>query len=617
MRSSPDLRTVADLSRGGLGRAGVRTDQPRDNVRSVLEDGLCIACGACIGLCPCDALPHRWDIDEGLMIKVDEDRCTMCGICSRACPGREVDLPALTDYFLGRLSWRSRGPLEPSSLAPTSGGEVAPSPRELRLWAQREEADFIGVSRQVFAGWASDDSQRWRGSSGGVATAVLLGALETGFVDGVVVTRMDPRHPLRAHSYIAVDREGVLDAIGSKYTVTSPNLLLGALMRREGRFAVVGLPCHIEGLRKAQMAVPRLRRRIVLAVGLFCGTTCTPRGTVVGIRRAGLDPREIVSIAYRGDGWPGSFRLTLSSGLVKEIPYPDYFDPWFAAHIPPRCLVCPDGTNELADLAVGDAWVDRYAPDQGSGASFVIVRSPAAVRLLAELQPGWVHLEEATAAEIVQAQAETYAVNREGVRGNLWLRFRIGRATPRFPGVTMSDQRSERRAAAVAAVRNRAYRLAARVLYPAAEVGANVAPGAPATDSRGAPMPGPTSRQPEHEIDEIAVSGGVRLDHPDACTACHSCELACSYHHLRVFQPSRSSVWVDRDPDSGVVERRVQVEPGAERVPCDGCSDEDSRQCDAFCNRPAVRTVLAERRGSSGPGPASSDVAEGADHAAC
>ena len=354
------------------------------------------------------------------------------------------------------------GRLEPPALAPTSGGEVAPSPGELRQWARTGQEDFVGLSRQVLAGWASDDALRRRGSSGGLITAILLGALETGFIDGVVVTGMDPRHPLRAHSYLAVDRRGVLAASGSKYTVTSPNRVLGTLMKREGSYALVGLPCHIEGLRKAQLAVPRLRRRVVLAVGLFCGTTCTPRGTVVGIRRAGVDPREVVSIAYRGHGWPGSFRLTLRSGAVTEVPYPDYFDPWFSAHIPPRCLVCPDGTNELADLSVGDAWVDRFAPGTGDGASFVIVRSPAAVRLLRELEPGSVHLEPASAEELVEAQAETYAVNRQGVRGNLWLRSRTGRATPCFPGVGVSDDRSEQRAAALAAARNGAYRIAGR-----------------------------------------------------------------------------------------------------------------------------------------------------------
>jgi coenzyme F420 hydrogenase subunit beta len=613
MRSSPDLRPVTDPDRQELGRAGIMTDQPRDNVRSVLEDGLCIACGTCVGLCPREALPHRWDLDKGLLIEVDEERCTMCGICARACPAREVDLPALTKSFLGKLSWRSRGPLEPSLLAPTSGGEVAPSPRELRLWAEREEADFMGLSRRVFAGWASDDSLRWRGSSGGLATAILLGALETGSVDGVVVTRMDPHHPLRSESYIAVDRQGILDAVGSKYTIASPNLLLRELMKREGRFAVVGLPCHIEGLRKAQIAVPKLRRRVVLALGLFCGTTCTPRGTVVGIRRAGVEPKDVTEIAYRGDGWPGSFRLTLSSGVVKEIPYPDYFDPWFAAHIPPRCLVCPDGTNELADLAVGDAWVERYAPGRGNGASFVIVRSPSAVRLLEEIQPGWVHLEQTTAVEIERAQAETYAVNRQGVRGNLWLRSRSGRAIPRFPGRTVSDQRSERRAAVVAALRNGAYRLAARVLYPAGDVEGSVVAGAPDTVSRGAPMPKPSSRESAHVIADGAVAGGVRLDHPDACTACHSCELACSYHHLRIFQPSRSSVWVERDPDNGVVVRGIQVEAGGERLPCDGCRGEDGRQCDAFCNRPAVRSVLTERLQRDDRRQASPALTEGTD----
>jgi coenzyme F420 hydrogenase subunit beta len=142
---------------------------------------------------------------------------------------------------------------------------------------------------------------------------------------------------------------------------------LGKLLGMPGRYALVGLPCQIQGLRKAQAAIPPLRRRVVLALGLFCGTTCTPRGTAIGIRRAGVDPNDVAGIAYRGEGWPGAFRLTLRSGSVVEVPYPDYLDPWFAAHVPQRCLVCPDGTNELADVAIGDAWVERFQSESGRG----------------------------------------------------------------------------------------------------------------------------------------------------------------------------------------------------------------------------------------------------------
>ena len=47
----------------------------------IVDDDLCYGCGACIALCPVDAL-----ILEGLLAIVDEPACTHCEHCIPACP---------------------------------------------------------------------------------------------------------------------------------------------------------------------------------------------------------------------------------------------------------------------------------------------------------------------------------------------------------------------------------------------------------------------------------------------------------------------------------------------------------------------------------------------------
>ena len=47
----------------------------------VVDDDLCYGCGACIALCPVDAL-----ILENLLAIVDEPKCTHCEHCIPACP---------------------------------------------------------------------------------------------------------------------------------------------------------------------------------------------------------------------------------------------------------------------------------------------------------------------------------------------------------------------------------------------------------------------------------------------------------------------------------------------------------------------------------------------------
>ena len=76
---------------------------------------------------------------------------------------------------------------------------------------------------------------------------------------------------------------------GSKYDVVAVNTLLRTVLDEPGRYVLVGLPCHIQGLRLAQRRSRRLRERVVLALGIFCGLTGEPRATEVAALQAGLD----------------------------------------------------------------------------------------------------------------------------------------------------------------------------------------------------------------------------------------------------------------------------------------------------------------------------------------
>ena len=53
----------------------------------VVDDDLCYGCGACIALCPVDALTL-----EDLLAIVDEPTCTHCEHCIPACPVHALSL---------------------------------------------------------------------------------------------------------------------------------------------------------------------------------------------------------------------------------------------------------------------------------------------------------------------------------------------------------------------------------------------------------------------------------------------------------------------------------------------------------------------------------------------
>jgi len=64
----------------------------------------------------------------------------------------------------------------------------------------------------------------------------------------------------------------------------------------------------------------------------------------------------------------------------------------------------------------------------------------------------------------------------------------------------------------------------------------------------------------------------------DRCTGCRTCEIACSFHHNKSFDPARSSIQVSLDRSTGAVSINFDST-------CDGCSNEEEPLCLLFCPR--------------------------------
>jgi len=70
----------------------------------------------------------------------------------------------------------------------------------------------------------------------------------------------------------------------------------------------------------------------------------------------------------------------------------------------------------------------------------------------------------------------------------------------------------------------------------------------------------------------------------ECCNGCRACELACSFHHLNFFQPSRSSIEVIQI-DHGRYRIKIHSSITDEkRLTCDKCFTEDEINCVKYCN---------------------------------
>jgi|GEM_PF-508064 len=79
-----------------------------------------------------------------------------------------------------------------------------------------------------------------------------------------------------------------------------------------------------------------------------------------------------------------------------------------------------------------------------------------------------------------------------------------------------------------------------------------------------------------------------RMMNLEGCTGCRSCELACSFHKIRSFDPAQSSIQVCRDNSTGLVSVVLDNR-------CDLCASEEEPLCIRFCAPDALNlSVLNE-----------------------
>jgi coenzyme F420 hydrogenase subunit beta len=299
-----------------------------DLKREVWDTGLCARCGACVAVCPADALFFAREIEGKSPLSPESTGyCKMeidgvpCGACYRACP--------------------------------RTGERNAPS-------------SLLGDTIEVFAARAAFPVAGKQ--SGGAVTAILKSALEQGTLDAVVTVTADP-WTLEPRSTVITDA-GVLAAhAGSRYNWHVP--LLAALKqavveRKCQKIAVVGVPCAVQAARRIRESDFDLLRpfgkAIRLVIGLFCTESFDYARLVEGElrRERGIEPWAIRRLDVKG-----ALEVTLDDSTIVAIPLAE-----LDSCIPAGCKSCTDFVALDADISAG-------AVGSPEGFTTLLVRTPA------------------------------------------------------------------------------------------------------------------------------------------------------------------------------------------------------------------------------------------------
>ena len=376
-----------------------------DGIHDVAEFGLCAGCGACAFAQP-DEIAMVDDLDAGRRPVV-----------------RSIDGQLLPT-------------LKALAVCPGVGLEQTdPVPNEIS-----ELRAKWGPVLEVWEGFAADPELRYAASSGGIASALAVHSIEKQGFHGLLHIRSRKDVPYLNETVLSTDRESILEATGSRYAPASPCDRLDLLRRAPGACVFVGKPCDVAATSKLRRTDDLLDQRLGLTVAIFCAGTPTTRGTLEMLARMGVsDPDALVSLRYRGNGWPGDAvaEIRESDGTlrIERLTYGESWGEVLQSHRQWRCYVCADHTGQFADIAVGDPW--HRSVDGDDGRSLILVRTVRGQRILgAAIASGDVVAHRVSASSVADAQPGLRG-SRGAVGGRITVLRFLRIPVPRYRGFPM------------------------------------------------------------------------------------------------------------------------------------------------------------------------------------
>lgn len=373
----------------------------------VVNNDLCIGCGLCTYKCPSKALEMQWN-EHGFLVPALSGTCSSDGACLTVCPfnpypEKEVETEnELADIFLKDT--------------------ILSHPQ-------------IGKYQGIYAGYSEEF--RLTSSSGGIATFVFTDLLERGIVNHIFSVKESSTPGLHYEYAISQNRQELLAASKTRYYPVTLSTVFSKIDDLEGKVAIVGVACFIKAIRLAQQSDPLLKEKIPFLVGIICGGIKSKFFTEYLSDKAGV-PKELCSNpefrikdlnSTAGDYSFGC--LSNKDNQEKTIKMRTLGDMWgtglFKAN---ACDFCDDVTTELADISLGDAWMEPFLKD-GKGTNVVVTRSITAEKIIQEgIKSQKLNLQKLTLDRFISSQQGSFNHRHTGLPYRISLASLMGRLIP-------------------------------------------------------------------------------------------------------------------------------------------------------------------------------------------
>jgi coenzyme F420 hydrogenase subunit beta len=278
----------------------------RDLYDNVINKDACVLCGACISICP------RIGMKDYKPVLLESD--PECSLCFKYCA---------RTYFPEEMF-------------------------EKEIFNDSIPKDYLlGHYQSIVAARSTNKQILKTAQNGGIVTSLLIHALDTGLIDGVLLATRDENW--MPQPFVARTEQDILNVAGSIYTM-SPTLLSyndAVNKYKLKKLAFVGMPCQIQAARKIQLWPPLSTEygKITLIIGLYC-TSNYSYDLMEKLIKAELNiPLNFVE---KFDISKGRFIVYTKSGTSKEVPIKET-----KKYNWKSCQYCKDYTAEFADISVG------------------------------------------------------------------------------------------------------------------------------------------------------------------------------------------------------------------------------------------------------------------------
>ena len=322
---------------------------------SVIKQDMCIGCGACLYSSSNDNLVMSWN-KEGFLNPTSETPEKEYEESLKVCPFNPFpDKEVRTENEIAKIFLND-----------------APN-RHLR----------VGHYYNTYVGYSN--RYRLTSSSGGMATYLIDQLLNKNIVDAVVTVK-EGKDSFYEYSVIRSTDE-LISTSETKYYPVTLGTVINQLKTSNERFAIVGIACFIKSVRLLQFYHPELKEKIKFTIGIICGGVKSKFFAEYLAEKSGVSSNQFSKPQFRikdhkSTASDYSFGCKDSKGELHTVKMKKVGDMWGSGMFKNNaCDFCDDVTTELADISLGDAWLNPYNQD-GKGTNVMVIRSKLAEKLI-------------------------------------------------------------------------------------------------------------------------------------------------------------------------------------------------------------------------------------------